>query len=572
MAFALSFIWLFTLLLPLVLSLEQPFDVTKISDGVHVDRHFSLSTKGPTTAAIRRSPELRRRSAPGFELFETLADVMDNRKANNDSDACNLREVRWIRATRNHIRVRQVGEVSDICNTRVVLNDAATNNKMDPGYVSRVKDIIIDVKDALFQAQKDIPELPDKNYPALNWTRGAYALRNWELKRSGQTCTSDNLFAYRKNGVWYMRAGMTNNPVDAFVADYTRQTIDEYIPKDFSDPMRLLHVKYLNKDDLIENGTTLINRFSGTVALASVSNMVFDENPALVEALRLNALAVDQAEDAVTPSNIAILALPMVMSLIPVAFLADLNTCAMLWYIVFTDVFSALPFLIKGIELFDSTTIKRGEAVAYHIGNKTLGQMEVWAAECRGEDSFRVLGIIFICIALFSITFGVLLEIVAAIIMRRRRITKRHEASGPFGKAIFDSTAYAPLGSAKEDERDRRLSAELEEEARYSYEQARWRQSLGGPGAMGDDTTGDAPRTNEEEGVESSEPSHWWMPLRRSSQNRHVQDDRAANERDGDDAPIQVPLGALTNSQREYWDESFDNKGGASTAPGGSGV
>lgn len=490
------------LLQTLATSLEQPFNVSTISNGVHVDRHFSLSTTAPVTAAIRRSKSLQARILPGFDLFDKLAAIVDERKSTNASDACNLGEVTWTRATRNQIRARQVGEISDQCNTVVVLNDPAVGDKVNqPNFGDKVKSIIIDVKDALFQAQRDIPDIPDPRDQSLNWTMGAIPLRDWDLRRSGQICTSDNLFAYRKNGVWYMRAGVTNKPVDAFVPDYQRQFVDEFIPRDWSDPLRMPQVKYGGGE--IQNASTVLSRFGGIPGLASVSVMVFDENPALTEALRLHAIAVDQAEDAVTISNIAILALPMVMTLFPVAFLVDLNTCAMLYYIIFTDVFAALPFLIKGVELVDSATSERGEAVAYHIGNETLGQMEVWAAECRGEDNFRVLGIIFICVAIFAIVGGVLLEVVAAAIMQKRRADNKFNATGPFGKALFESTAFSALGSANEEEWETRLSADLEE-GRWSYEDATYLDLPEGYGATGHEMSSVA----EETGVAA--PSRIW--------------------------------------------------------------
>lgn len=541
---------LVALLFQRVLALEQLFNVSEISNGVHVGRSFSLSTKGPTGAALQGSPELQKRVAPGYELFETLAKVVDKRKAVNDSQACNLRvTVTWVGSTPDNIRVRQVGEINDQCNTRVTLNSAAENNEMDPNYVRRVRDTIIDVKKAFFQAQKDIPEIPDKNNQDLNWTRAAFIRGNWDLERSGQTCTSDNLFAYRKNGEWYLQATITNSNVDAFLPDWERQYITELIPKNFSDPMKLRHVKHDNHS-VIEEGTTIIAKWGGKVELSDTSNMVFDENPALVEALRLNAIAVDQAEDAVTPSNIAILALPMVMSLIPVAFLADLNTCAMLWYIVFTDVFSAVPFLIKGIELLDSTTTKRGEIVAYHMGNETLSQMEVWAAECKGRDSFRVLGILFICIAVFAITFGVLLEMVAARVMRRRRVNKGHEASGPFGMAMFDTTAYSPLGAAEEDERDRRLSEELGQEARYSYEQGQPNgDAEGNHGAV------DGPV----EGGESAPQGRPWWAVWRRNNHHHPERGRGSDERGGGEIGAEVSVPALAASSDEEWENNIDS-------------
>ncbi|CDF39292.1 unnamed protein product [Chondrus crispus] len=414
-----------------------------------------------------------------------LASIVDGRKAANASDACNL----------------------------------------------NLSETIVDAKDALFQAQRNIPQLPDRSDDAKNWTRGAVPLRDWDLRRSGQTCTSDNLFAYRKMGTWFLRAGVTNNPVDAFMPDYERQFVDEYIPRDWSDALRLPHVRYGGGP--VENATTIIARFGGIPGLASVSVMVFDENPALTEALRLNAIAVDQAKDAVTLSNIAILALPIVMTLFPVAFLADLNTFAMLCYIVFTDIFSALPFMIKGFELLDSAATNRGEAVAYHAGNETLGQMEVWAAECHGEDSFRVMGIVFVIVAAVAMVGGVLLEVVAAGVMRRRRAVNKNEASGPFGMALFEGTRYAPLGSAKQEDWERRLSEEMAP-GRWSYDEADFLKLPDGHGATGKEILSLAERADPE-----APSRRWrWVPWRRGERDEVDGEDSRTIEEYGDEEEV----------------------------------
>ena len=426
-------------------------------------RQYGLSEAGPVARRLRDRPDLREQVEPLTVFMRRLFVTVDSRIQRNDSRACNLARDPWITSGYQSSKARQVALYRDTCDSRIDGNEAVANNELDRQFVQGADVLIRNAKNALFEALKHIPQISN---PALNWTSGPFPLRDWDLRRLSQQCTVESAHAYRINGTMYLSAFATNEPVNAFLEDSKRQYIQESIAEDFQSSLPLCQPEYgthlLNDLTGVKNisATTLLTTLGGKATLAAHGDMDFDTNPAILEAMRLNEIAVDQAEDAITPSNIAILALPMAMSLIPVAFLADLNTCATLWYIIFTDIFSALPFLIKGVELFQSAKVRRGEMVAFHIGDSTAGELEVWAAECSGDESFRTLGIVFITIAVMAIVIGVLLELFAGMLMRRRRNSAGREAEGPFGMAAFDTTAYSLLGSAKDEEKERRYSME----------------------------------------------------------------------------------------------------------------
>lgn len=246
-----------------------------------------------------------------------------------------------------------------------------------------------------------------------------------------------------------MRAAATNHPLHAFVPDGKRVFVEEFVRVDLDHGPSITFQARAGESTQagtgqrsVSNGTTFVRTSGGIVPFAYVP-MGVDENPALSEAMRLNEVAVDQARDAITLSNVAILALPMVVSLVPVAFIADLNTCATLLYVVFTDLLAVLPFLIKGVELVYTGSAQRGETVAYHIGSPELGLLEVWSVACQGDSSFQALGIAFICVAVGTMIVGLVLELVAANVMRRKRRRlasqklEKGEALGPFGDALL---------------------------------------------------------------------------------------------------------------------------------------
>jgi hypothetical protein len=78
-----------------------------------------------------------------------------------------------------------------------------------------------------------------------------------------------------------------------------------------------------------EKFATSFEMWGGRVGLSAVYNMVPSDAPALVAALELSKLDENQATDALTPSNVAILALPMVLNIIPVALVADVSSCTL---------------------------------------------------------------------------------------------------------------------------------------------------------------------------------------------------------------------------------------------------
>lgn len=189
--------------------------------------------------------------------------------------------------------------------------------------------------------------------------------------------------------------------------------------------------------------------FSGPGRTAKLEHFDDPVGP-LARAFRKNINLVDIASDSITISNIAILALPMLMNIIPVSFVADLNGLGMFVYVLVTDVFTTLPFLIKGVELIRSSRPNSKVVMAHSAGTDSLGTFQVWASQCRGRDYFRVTGIIFVLVALTALVLGLALEIWARNIMRRRFIEAgKGKLHGPFGNAVLKVTSDGLLGTTE---------------------------------------------------------------------------------------------------------------------------
>ncbi|PXF42618.1 hypothetical protein BWQ96_07668 [Gracilariopsis chorda] len=434
-----------------------------------VPRYFSMSDDAPAARYYRQNEDDGDKMKRAFKFVQKLVEIMDKRRDKNHPDACNLhRDLQWVRdgpdaATKREVVAAGRGGLDDTCPSRL---DFTRDQHSDPELKKLAADSMSIIKDVVhtMPSAMEGPQSPSSR-GLRNWTEETHQLADWDLRRLSQTCELQTISAYRIDGTLHMLVDVTNRPVDQFVFDYERQLYMEWVRDDFKGSMKMTQPRLIPKnathDDRgdYEKSTTILTKWGGKLNLASHGEMTLDKNPAIKEALRQNTVAIDLAEDAITPSNIAILALPLTMNLIPVAFLAELSTFAMLAYIIFTDVFSTLPFLVKGVELINSVDHERRETVAFYLGTKEFGEIEVWAASCKGDDRFHAIGVAFVVIAVAAIIVGVLFEAFATMLMRRRRRKEGSEAEGPFGRVVFDITKMSLLGSGMDaDDFERRYS------------------------------------------------------------------------------------------------------------------
>ncbi len=131
---------------------------------------------------------------------------------------------------------------------------------------------------------------------------------------------------------------------------------------------------------------------------------------------------------------------------IPVALIADVSDVATFFYVLLTNVFAAVPFVIKGIELVQTGTTVIRNAETWLVGEVDGVQVaETWAASCSPQDRFRTLGIIVILVGVSAILLGILIEHLARKYMGYRRNQGEHPE--PFGPALLRMDAYIPVGA-----------------------------------------------------------------------------------------------------------------------------
>lgn len=138
------------------------------------------------------------------------------------------------------------------------------------------------------------------------------------------------------------------------------------------------------------------------------------------------ALANSVFED-LTASNIAILALLLVLCFIPISPMADVSQTAALIYALFTDLFSAVPLIVKGAELLIkfNQNPRTTHSETWVFGSNDARLTEIWSTQCKITVN-RGTGVLIIVSALWAITVGLVTEYLAWRWVSSRKRSAKH--------------------------------------------------------------------------------------------------------------------------------------------------
>lgn len=409
---------------------------------------YGGSRNSPVLGALRRQgADVADHLSKLQEWYNNISMDVQKRRDDSDGSECTLRGQPWIKEGDAYVKDRNFDKISVMCATRT---EHSVNKTLAFQYLERSADI--------FQAAAAEAIKTDKHLSELWNPAPVKPLENLKYKSSDeQKCKLNYLMAIRARGIWYIAAAATSKGPNA---GGKRLGIVEHVPADINNgnllslPMHLLPFNASGVgNDNRKNYTTRGDWFStaysvttGSAQISGIHRMRYDDNGALQSALDDNMLAVDQAKDAITAANMAILILPLFMSFIPVALIADLSEAATLFYVLLTDVFAAVPFVIKGVELVITGTTEQRSAETWMMGEKNQLQIaETWTANCQPKDEFRKIGVVVIAIGMASIFTGILIEILARRWMSKRR--DMGEQPEPFGPALLRMDSYIPVSS-----------------------------------------------------------------------------------------------------------------------------
>lgn len=266
--------------------------------------------------------------------------------------------------------------------------------------------------------------------PIWNTSTAERAIRAREFEYSIRTqkCKYDYAgFLHLKND-WFVVERITNAEKSVVQAEGSRRFLYEFISANgSSDSMAFQNVTANGTDGEIWFGvTTSSANYTGAVTGSCFGNIYAPDNLAVSRALQRGEHQTQQAADATTPSNIAILVFPLVMNLVPVALIAEVNSVGMLLYTLLTDVLTAVPLAIKGVEVL-LIGKRSNRAIVTRISGADVMDpnaskaAEVWVAECKARGSYTATGVTLLAVALTAMVGGIIAEFWAKTYMSKRQ-------------------------------------------------------------------------------------------------------------------------------------------------------
>lgn len=136
-----------------------------------------------------------------------------------------------------------------------------------------------------------------------------------------------------------------------------------------------------------------------------------------VDEITANTDAAHNAKEDATASNIAILCLPLIMSIPPISLIETVSDWTTLWYVLATDIFSVFPLIIKGGELLimSGKTFESSSVTTFEVHNDEFAFFETFLVDCfQGtlESWTLQLGFILVTVGIWFMFASTLAEFV----------------------------------------------------------------------------------------------------------------------------------------------------------------
>ncbi|KAI0567295.1 Esterase PHB depolymerase family [Gracilaria domingensis] len=425
-------------------------------------RYFFFADDEPIARTLRKDAAFARAVDDSIDILEeveyTIVHEQKDRLSSKDPHLdfgepriCNLEDAAWGKSALDQLEVRGFPrDLSTSC-----ITDFAFPNTTDE---IRMRDTVERLAQRLYENRQAISDTAKTNFSNPD------VIYDWPYVTKTEDCFVNVLGAFRIQQDWRLNIGITNERKDNYTQENRRQFLNENIGRGVRAGRMRLYVRPDDDDEdespnhIKRNGTTMIVTHRGIAAPGVFKNIPLNENLAVIRALDRAELHSQQVNDALSPSSIAILVLPLGLNLIPIALLADVGTKATFIYAMLSDVLTVIPLSIKGIEL-----ISIGSNVFYgsvlRMSSSSNGEMpemaaaEVYVARCSSKHNVLPTGIAFLTLSIVFMIAGLVAEIVA------KRYAVRHRRR-LYGR-ISLSSSRSSSSSAAERPRSRSSSAAL---------------------------------------------------------------------------------------------------------------
>lgn len=412
---------LYSILLAALFSCTSIYSSAQRLPSLHADNvSISEQDKSPYSARVRgyasASPHgvlttLLRKVPGAADAYNDLVEHFEDAVAEPN---CMLRDIDWVEKLKGFATIRgwKAPEIACVSSTRERIKKMKVSASELFRRLQRQGAVVDSIKN-------EIEEQTTKNFSKV------YFSKSFTYAKRYQRCVVERATALRviaEDGtpLWFVLTGITNANVTTDLADWHRIFVNEYVGVDargkFHDPLPQ-YVRPAGPGGEKKNRSdyaTTMEMWGGRVGLSGIYNMLVDASPAVVRAIEKGDRDVDQATDALTPSNTAILALPMIMNVVPISLITEVNALGIFIYVLVTDMLTVVPFIIKGFELIAMGNRRQIVEETWFAGRTTddFVVLELWAAECRIVRVHRI-GVIFVSIGFAVLTLGIAAEFIA---------------------------------------------------------------------------------------------------------------------------------------------------------------
>ncbi|PXF43105.1 hypothetical protein BWQ96_07139 [Gracilariopsis chorda] len=392
----------------------------------HEYRYFYFSDKAPISSVLNKVDGFVRNVDRVVENLEQIEkrileeqvnlQIIRYLPGNSRTPICNLEDEAWRSAAKDQIRSIWNKSLAVTCVTDFVSEGAVEQE---------LHNSVQELHRLLKQNASDIAREAKTNYTEPD------TIFNYPFQTNTEDCVVNALGAYRNGSSWFLSVGITNWRKEKHLKDFRRQYLVELMGRGGKTGHMVLQNRSDDESDdsqAIPNATTLSVSHSGTAGPNLFKETFLEDNSGVKRALLKANLDSQQYTDAISPSSITILILPLFLNLLPVALFADVSRRGMLSYALLSDVLTTLPLGIKGVELILIGSSSHRGAVARitsHVNGKRpeVGAAEVFVAECRQKREVYPTGIAFLLSSLLFLIGGLVAEVAArSFKMRRKQI------------------------------------------------------------------------------------------------------------------------------------------------------
>lgn len=392
-----------------------------------INHTFSASTKAPTATALNKQPKAK----------EALKTIIAHFEKQGNRVLEKLREARqpFVEPRQTPCNIPEDDAEFESVNTSTSLYGWGLMGKPCLTELeSEPADTPVEAMETYLQAMNKVADTVAKDANMSDWEAPSTFIR-FSYRSRTESCKLFHYVGFRVNGRWGVNTGFTNDKPNLFKEEWHRSYLVEILrlENDKITPTPLYMRKRISSEgnEFERNTTTLIATWGGAPA-TSLFTGVFNaaNNPAVKAAIAVGADTREQVEDATTASNIAILIAPLALATVPVALFSNVDTFSLLAYTIVTDILSAMPLAIKGVELMQFGSHKYKATRTWLYGGRSevdLAAAETWYAECDASSWVVLVGRVFLSMAILSMFLGVLFEVYARKVFEKRRLKRKEK-------------------------------------------------------------------------------------------------------------------------------------------------